>query len=162
MNTLDKIEKFKYRYLIVNTNQYVNLQSKYTHLKNEKPPYPVAYCIIDWEKGIPVIYSAQQMKNKTFTLYNGGRKKIGGYDLSFLEPYKVSDVSFLLQSDKVSPNIGSIEHIYAIDHIWLAYVYKTKSNTLRMCLNKNLFGEHKLIGSRMMNLNEILLSLPKD
>jgi len=161
MDIFDKIDKFKYRYIIVNVNQYERLCSKFKDkFKYSKPPpYNTAYCILDWKEGKTLIFSDVAMKNKTFKLYTGGKKKIHKYDLSFLDPYKTDDRSVFLQCDKVSPNTDSIDQMYAIDHIWLAYIYRTKPGTLRMCLNKNIFGEFKLIGSREMNLNEILLSL---
>lgn len=160
MDIFDKIDKFKYRYIIVNNNQYSNLQSKYKdRFDKSKIPYNIKYCIIDWDEGIPLIHSETQMKTKTFKVHLGNKKGVGRSDLSFLDPYKTNDRSILFQSDKVSPNVFRIEQIYSIDHIWLAYTYITKQKVLRMCLNKNIFGEFKLIGSREMNLNEILLSL---
>jgi hypothetical protein len=148
----------------LNKNQYNIIQSKYKDdIIKEDFPYSCEYCILDWREGIVMLYSPQKMRNKTFPLFKGntkGNKKgVGKYDLSFLEPYKTDDKSIFIQSDKVVPSLGTMEQIYAIDHIWLAYVYITKSGILRMCLNSNLFGVYKLIGSREMNINEILLHL---
>ena len=161
MDTIDKIDKFKYRYIIVNVNQYVRLYNKHKEkiIYYKPPPYSSSYCILDWKKGNVMAFSDTSMKKKTFPLYTGGRKGIDKYDLSFLNPYKTDDKSIFLQSDKVKPNAERIDQLYAIDHIWLAYVYRTKPGTVRMCLNSNIFGEFKDIGSREMNLNEILLSL---
>lgn len=160
MDIFDKIEKFQYRYIILNKNQYDNIRSKYKdRIKNQEFPYNCAYCILDWEKKEIMIFSPNVMRPKTFNLYNGNKKGIGKYNLSFLDIYETDDKSLLLQSDKVSPNIMSMDHVYAIDNIWLAYIYRTKSNKKRMCINNNIFGTYKLIGSRNMILNEILLNL---
>lgn len=155
------VDDFRYRYFIVTTTQYLYLQHKYKdRFAPTNIPHSTMYCIIDWNEGKSLIYSNRPVKEKTFPLYMGDKNGIGKFDLSFLEPYETRDESILLQSDKITPEINIIKHLYSIGNIWLAYVYITKKGYLRMCVNRNIFGEYKLIDGREMNLREILLSLP--
>tara|TARA_R110000772_G_scaffold2410_4_gene8603 strand:- start:71795 stop:72277 length:483 start_codon:yes stop_codon:yes gene_type:complete len=158
VNTLQKIEDFKYSYFILNKNQYRIVKQKFIKTLDEFP-HACEYCILGWKENKSVLYSIQAMRTKTFPLFKQKNKKKFNYDLSFLDPYISDDKSIFLQSDKVVPSTDNIDQLYAIDHIWLAYVYTSKGGIKRMCVNKNLFGSFKLIGSRDMNINEILLSL---
>lgn len=157
MTTEEKIDEFKFRYIVLTINQYFQ-SSKYVpkELRKDLPklPYPCNFCIFDWKEKKAIISSKEEMLKKTFPVHQPNK-----VDYSFLEPYETDDHSYFLQIDKVNPSMSRLLKMYVIDHIWLAYIYKSKSGIHRMCINKNLFGTQKLIGSRDMNLHEILVDL---
>lgn len=150
MDIIDKINEFKFRYLIINTGtNYHSLKRNFKELP--KPGYRDESCIFDWDEGEVLLFSKESMRKKTFPIKESD-------DLSFLDKYRTDDMSFFHQVDKVSPNMGTdgVESIYALDNIWLAYTYHTKSNLLRMCINSNLFGTFQTLKSREFNIEKLL------
>lgn len=158
-----KIEYFRNRFFICNSlGDIEHITKMYLKLKGDKidinKPYSFSNFLFDWESGNVLFYTKAPMLKKTFDFLENKKIKV---DFSFLEPYKTLDKNILYQCDKVKPNINELIDIYAIDHIWLAFTYRTKTKNLRMCINSNLFGRIKDIGNRNFNLDTILLSLEK-
>jgi hypothetical protein len=146
METIDKLEKFSYRYLVLNCNTHYEVIKK--DFKNiPKPPYGAFNFIFDYKKGEILMFINEKI-NKSFEV----KPK---YDISFLNPYKVDD-SYFYQIDKISPNMKNIEQMYGIDHVWVACVYISTGGKKRMIINENVFGKFKILNTRDFIIENML------
>lgn len=142
-----KILEFKYRFLIIKNMNHLHKLNVLYNTKYEFRGFDNV-CIYDYDQRKPLIF------------FNGNISKTllvkKERDLSFLEPYITKDINILYNADKIKANIKKLKKIYAIEGVWIAYTYLTNSEKLRICINTNIFGNFKSIGSRDFNIVKLL------
>lgn len=143
----EEIDKFRNRYFLISPSYYKMIGK--TLGIEDKISWKDSLICLDYDNA-EILFSANGQPSKGITIDN---------DLSldtYFHKYRTTDEKILLGCDKFKPSISRLNEIYAIDGVWLAFIYLTKGNNQRLVVNKNLFGTQTSMKSRDFKLTKIL------
>lgn len=143
----EEIDSFRNKYFLISPSYYKMIGKKLGIV--DKISWQDSLVCLDYDNA-EILFSANGQPSQGITIDN---------DLSldpFFHRYRTDDKKLLLACDKISPRVSKLKEIYAIDNVWLAFIYLTKGGNQRLVVNKNLFGTQTTMKSRDFKLTKIL------